>query len=116
MNTFFNINYTSLLLFGVHSIFLSKYLFHLHSFDSPLQLLELPFGTHTLHKSYGYNFYQQTKDVTMLQEIFCHNNGNRLLFCLYYFIICIEQHKNNDVYLDICLNEGNKITSFILYH
>ncbi|KYD30524.1 hypothetical protein B4110_3692 [Parageobacillus toebii] len=27
-------------------------------------------GTHTLRKTFVYHFYQQTKDVAMLQEIF----------------------------------------------
>ncbi|WP_141434398.1 site-specific integrase [Bacillus sp. 03113] len=31
-------------------------------------------GTHTLRKSFGYHFYQQTKDVAMLQEIFNHSS------------------------------------------
>ncbi|MFC4403304.1 site-specific integrase [Gracilibacillus xinjiangensis] len=30
-------------------------------------------GTHTLRKTFGYHFYQQTKDVAMLQEIFNHS-------------------------------------------
>lgn len=31
-------------------------------------------GTHTLRKSFGYHFYQQNKDVAMLQEIFNHSS------------------------------------------
>jgi integrase len=31
-------------------------------------------GTHTLRKTFGYHFYQQTKDVAMLQEIFNHSS------------------------------------------
>lgn len=30
-------------------------------------------GTHTLRKSFGYHFYQETKDVTLLQEMFNHS-------------------------------------------
>mgnify|MGYP001027608335 CR=1 FL=1 len=31
-------------------------------------------GTHTLRKTFGYHFYQQTKDVAMLQEMFNHSS------------------------------------------
>ena len=31
-------------------------------------------GTHTLRKTFGYHFYQQTKDVAMLQELFNHSS------------------------------------------
>lgn len=31
-------------------------------------------GTHTLRKTFGYHFYQKTKDVAMLQEIFNHSS------------------------------------------
>lgn len=31
-------------------------------------------GTHTLRKTFGYHFYQKTKDVAMLQKIFGHNS------------------------------------------
>jgi integrase len=30
-------------------------------------------GTHTLRKTFGYHFYQKTKDVAMLQELFSHS-------------------------------------------
>lgn len=30
-------------------------------------------GTHTLRKTFGYHFYQKTKDVAQLQEIFNHS-------------------------------------------
>ncbi len=30
-------------------------------------------GTHTLRKTFGYHFYQQYKDVAMLQELFNHS-------------------------------------------
>ncbi|QSX06445.1 tyrosine-type recombinase/integrase [Sedimentibacter sp. zth1] len=33
-------------------------------------------GTHTLRKTFGYHFYQQTKDVAILQEIFNHSSPN----------------------------------------
>ncbi|WP_163531438.1 site-specific integrase [Halobacillus ihumii] len=31
-------------------------------------------GTHTLRKTFGYHFYQQNKDVAMLQQIFGHSS------------------------------------------
>nr|WP_249365563.1 site-specific integrase [Cytobacillus citreus] len=31
-------------------------------------------GTHTLRKTFGYHFYQQYKDVAVLQEIFNHSS------------------------------------------
>jgi len=31
-------------------------------------------GTHTLRKTFGYHFYQQYKDVAMLQDIFNHSS------------------------------------------
>lgn len=31
-------------------------------------------GTHTLRKTFGYHFYQQTKDVVTLQKIFNHSD------------------------------------------
>ncbi|MGW8655087.1 tyrosine-type recombinase/integrase, partial [Nocardia salmonicida] len=30
-------------------------------------------GTHSLRKTFGYHYYQKTKDVAMLQEIFGHS-------------------------------------------
>ncbi len=33
-----------------------------------------PIGTHTLRKTFGYHFYQKTKDVAMLQQIFGHSS------------------------------------------
>jgi integrase len=30
-------------------------------------------GTHTMRKTFGYHFYQQTRDVAMLQQIFGHS-------------------------------------------
>lgn len=30
-------------------------------------------GTHTMRKTFGYHFYQKTKDATLLQEIFGHS-------------------------------------------
>lgn len=30
-------------------------------------------GTHTLRKTFGYHFYQKTKDVVLLQELFNHS-------------------------------------------
>lgn len=31
-------------------------------------------GTHTLRKTFGYHFYQRTKDIAMLQTIFNHSS------------------------------------------
>ena len=31
-------------------------------------------GTHTLRKTFGYHFYQQTKDIATLKEIFNHSD------------------------------------------
>lgn len=31
-------------------------------------------GTHTLRKTFGYHFYQKTKDIAMLQTIFNHDS------------------------------------------
>lgn len=31
-------------------------------------------GTHTLRKTFGYHFYQQYKDVAVLQQIFNHSS------------------------------------------
>lgn len=31
-------------------------------------------GTHTLRKTFGYHFYQQTKNVAILQELFNHSS------------------------------------------
>ena len=30
-------------------------------------------GTHTLRKTFGYHFYQKTKDIALLQELFNHS-------------------------------------------
>ena len=34
------------------------------------------FGTHTLRKTFGYHFYQMTKDVALLQNVFNHSSPN----------------------------------------
>jgi integrase len=31
-------------------------------------------GTHTLRKTFGYHYYQKTKDVAMLQKLFSHSS------------------------------------------
>lgn len=31
-------------------------------------------GTHTMRKTFGYHFYQKTKDAAMLMKIFNHSN------------------------------------------
>ena len=33
-----------------------------------------PIGTHSLRKTFGYHFYQRTKDIAMLQQIFGHSS------------------------------------------
>jgi len=35
--------------------------------------IEGSIGTHSMRKTFGYHFYQQTKDVAMLQQIFGHS-------------------------------------------
>jgi integrase len=35
--------------------------------------IEGAIGTHTMRKTFGYHFYQRTKDVAMLQQIFGHS-------------------------------------------
>lgn len=36
-------------------------------------------GTHSMRKSFGYHFYQQTKDVALLQQIFNHKDQTTTL-------------------------------------
>jgi integrase len=36
--------------------------------------IEGSIGTHTLRKTFGYHFYQRTKDIAMLQQIFGHSS------------------------------------------
>ncbi|MEN8702485.1 tyrosine-type recombinase/integrase [Bacillus infantis] len=36
-------------------------------------------GTHTLRKTFGYHFYQETKDVAMLQDILNHSHPDYTL-------------------------------------
>ena len=31
-------------------------------------------GTHTLRKTFGYHFYNQTRDIALLQELFNHSS------------------------------------------
>ncbi|MGG0756252.1 site-specific integrase [Brevibacillus laterosporus] len=33
-------------------------------------------GTHTMRKTFGYHFYQKTKDLTLLQKILNHSDSN----------------------------------------
>lgn len=42
--------------------------------DAAKQVSLKEIGTHTLRKTFGYHFYQQTKDVAMLQELFNHHS------------------------------------------
>ena len=48
-------------------------------------------GTHTLRKTFGYHFYQQTKDIVTLQKIFNHADPSITLV-----YIGIEQSQIND--------------------
>lgn len=36
-------------------------------------------GTHTLRKTFGYHFYQQTKDIVLLMRILNHNDQSKTL-------------------------------------
>ena len=36
-------------------------------------------GTHTLRKTFGYHFYQKTRDVALLQNIFNHSSPSQTL-------------------------------------
>lgn len=44
----------------------------LNSVASDIGLLEV--GTHTLRKTFGYHFYQKTKDIALLQKLFNHSS------------------------------------------
>lgn len=44
----------------------------LHAAAQKADLEEI--GTHTLRKTFGYHFYQQTKDVALLQKLFNHSS------------------------------------------
>ncbi|MCR5304857.1 MAG: site-specific integrase [Lachnospiraceae bacterium] len=48
-------------------------------------------GTHTMRKTFGYHFYQQTKDIVLLMRIFNHNDQSKTLR-----YIGIEQTTIND--------------------
>ncbi|RBW67280.1 tyrosine-type recombinase/integrase, partial [Bacillus taeanensis] len=54
-----------------------------------------PIGTHTLRKTFGYHFYQRTKDVAMLQQIFGHSSPS----------ITLRYIGINDDMVDAALNE-----------
>ncbi|GAB6574234.1 site-specific integrase [Bacillus cereus] len=63
------------------------YLFPSNKTDKPIQRVQAykilnavgresglsEIGTHTLRKTFGYHFYQRTKDVALLQELFNHS-------------------------------------------
>lgn len=36
--------------------------------------LNFKIGTHTMRKTFGYHFYQQTKDIALLQQLFNHSS------------------------------------------
>lgn len=48
-------------------------------------------GTHTMRKTFGYHFYQQTKDIVLLMRIFNHHDQSKTLR-----YIGIEQSTIND--------------------
>lgn len=58
--------------------------------------IEGDFGTHTMRKTFGYHFYQDTKDVVMLQKIFNHSSP---AVTLHY--IGITQESIDDVYMSL---------------
>lgn len=54
---------------------------------------ETKIGTHTLRKTFGYHYYQQFKDVVMLQKIFNHSSPQITLR-----YIGIEQNQIDESY------------------
>lgn len=36
--------------------------------------LKIKIGTHTMRKTFGFHFYQQTKDIALLQQLFNHSS------------------------------------------
>lgn len=36
--------------------------------------LKIKIGTHTMRKTFGYHFYQKTKDIALLQQLFNHSS------------------------------------------
>ncbi len=36
--------------------------------------LEIKIGTHTMRKTFGFHFYQKTKDIALLQQLFNHSS------------------------------------------
>ena len=36
--------------------------------------LKIKIGTHTMRKTFGFHFYQKTKDIALLQELFNHSS------------------------------------------
>ena len=58
--------------------------------------IEGDFGTHTMRKTFGYHFYQDTKDIVLLQKIFNHSSPS---VTLHY--IGITQEIIDDVYMGL---------------
>lgn len=48
-------------------------------------------GCHSMRKSFGYHFYQRTKDIALLQKIFNHNDQNTTLL----YIGVSQDHMDN---------------------
>jgi len=41
--------------------------------------LKIRIGTHTMRKTFGFHFYQKTKDIALLQQIFNHSSPSMTL-------------------------------------
>lgn len=55
-------------------------------------------GTHTLRKTFGYHYYQQTRDIATLQELFNHSSPSITLK-----YIGINQDILDNAYENFCL-------------
>lgn len=60
--------------------------------------IDYKIGTHTLRKTFGYWFYQQTHDIALLQELFNHSSPNITLR-----YIGITQDTVDNAYNNFCL-------------
>jgi integrase len=54
------------------------------------------FGTHSLRKTFGYHYYQQTKDIATLMKVFNHASQDKTLMYL-----GIEQESIDKVYTEV---------------
>lgn len=63
-------------------------------------------GTHTMRKTFGYHFYKQTKDLTLLQSIFNHSSSAVTLR-----YIGITQDDINKGYNTLNYNTSNRINT-----